>query len=573
MIRVEHLLQKNAWYSAAPQKPTRKLVSATLKKICCEEWVVEFGRRYPHLGGIDFIRQLFTDLDFRYGLDPSELERVPADGPLVIVANHPLGSLDGLALIDMISRVRRDVRAVASRLLWSLKPLRPFFLPVDNFHGRTHRADVQGIYDHLGQGGAILFFPAGEVSRLTPKGVRDGRWNPGFARIAEKAGAPILPVQVLGRNSWWFYGLSALNKPISTLWLVREMFKQASRSIEVRIGHPLEAEHFCSWPLTLRAKAALWRKHVYQLHRSPPPLGPELIAAAEPPAEVMKLIAPCEVLAGQGDLSVHLYRQKADCPVMRELARVREVAFRAVGEGTGQSRDWDAFDAHYDHLLLWDGGRRRIAGAYRLASTEALAEDEIYSSTLFNYSHPPRECLPGSAELGRSFLLPEYWRGGGLDLLWSAIGQWVMRKKVRYLFGPVSMPGTFSVRAKSAIVRYFSRYFAPNRPLGDARLPFPWARAPLPALSGDALADLRQLKQVLREEGVVLPPLFKKYAALTQPGGTSFHAFNIDPGFCDAVDGLVVVDLSLADKKFAKRYLSGMAPAITSPPTIGPATR
>ncbi|WP_020412522.1 lysophospholipid acyltransferase family protein [Microbulbifer variabilis] len=556
MIQLEALLQKNAWYSAAPQKPTRKIVSATLKKICCEERIVEFGRNYPHLGGLDFIRQLFSELDFRYELNPSELERIPVNGPLVIVANHPLGSLDGLALIDMVARVRKDVRAVASQLLWNIKPLRPYFLPVDNFRGCTRRADVQGIYEYLEEGGAIIIFPAGEVSRFSPQGVRDGRWNPGFVRFAERVNAPILPVQVLGRNSWWFYGLSMLNKPLSTLWLIREMFKQERRGIDIRIGHPLEAEHFRSWPLTPRAQAALWRKHVYKLQSSPAPLGPELIAPAESQTEVAHVIDNCEVLAEQGAFSVRLYRQRADCPVMRELARVREVAFRSVGEGTGQSRDWDCFDAHYDHLLLWDHEYQVIAGAYRIASTESLGESEIYSSTLFNYPLPPSQCLPGSAELGRSFLLPQYWRGRGLDLLWNAIGQWVLRSKVRYLFGPVSMPGTFSVRAKSAIVRYFSHYFSPENSLGDARLPFLQAGEPLPDLSGDSVLDMRQLKQVLREEGVVLPPLFKKYAALTKPGGTSFHAFNIDPEFCDSVDGLVVVDLHLVDEKFAKRYLA-----------------
>jgi len=557
MIQLETLLQRNPWYSAAPQKTTRKIVSATLKKICCEERIIAFGRRYPHLGGIDFIRQLFTELNFRYELNPSELERIPVNGPLVIVANHPLGSLDGLALIDMVSRVRKDVRAVASQLLWNIKPLRPHFLPVDNFQGRTRRTDVQGIYDHLGQDGAIIIFPAGEVSRFSPQGVRDGRWNPGFVRFAEKANAPILPVQVLGRNSWWFYGLSMLNKPLSTLWLIREMFKQSSRGIDIRIGRPLEAEHFRSWPLTPRAQAALWRKHVYKLQRSPAALGPELIAAAEPRPEVAGIVEDCEVLTAQGVFSVRLYRQRADCPVMRELARVREVAFRAVGEGTGLRRDWDAFDAHYEHLLLWDRDRQVIAGAYRLATTEALSEDEIYSGTLFNYPSPPGQCLPASAELGRSFLLPEYWRGRGLDLLWAAIGQWVLRNKVRYLFGPVSMPGAFSVRAKSAIVRYFSHYFAPKNSLGDARLPFLQAVESLPRLCGNSVSDMLQLKQVLREEGVVLPPLFKKYASLTRPGGTTFHAFNIDPDFCDSVDGLVVVDLHLAEEKFARRYLAG----------------
>ncbi|MFI2811678.1 MULTISPECIES: lysophospholipid acyltransferase family protein [Microbulbifer] len=557
MIQLDSLLARNPWFSAAPQKPARRLASATLKIICCEQKLQEFGRLYPHLGGLDFIRQVFAHFNFHYDLYPGELERIPRDGPLVIVSNHPLGSLDGLALIDMVARVRGDVRAVASQLLWNIEPLRPYLLPVDNFNGRTRRADVEGIHRHLHRGGAVIVFPAGEVSRLTPKGVRDGRWNPGFVRFAARAGAPILPVQVRGRNSLWFYGLSMVNKPLSTLWLIREMFKQASRSIDIRIGSPVEADYFRQWPLTPPTQARLWRKHVYQLSHSPRPLGPEPVAAPEAAGKVAAVIRQCEALVEQGGFTVRLYRQQPDCPVMRELSRCREVSFRAVGEGTGLSRDWDAFDAHYDHLLLWDEDARQIAGAYRLASTDSLQPEQVYSSTLFNYPRPPQECLPGSAELGRSFLLPDYWRGRGLDLLWCGIGQWIARNDVRYLFGPVSMPGTFTVRAKSAIVRYFLHHFSTDNPLGDARLPFEEVRQDLPPLVGSAGEDMLQLKQVLKQEGVLLPPLFKKYTAVTTPGGTSFHAFNVDPDFCDSVDGLVVVDLQKMDPKFSRRYLAG----------------
>ncbi|WP_237054996.1 lysophospholipid acyltransferase family protein [Microbulbifer sediminum] len=557
MIQLDSLVANNPWFSSAPQTATRRLAFATLKKICREEKLQAFGRLYPHLGGLDFIRQVFAHFEFHYNLFPGELDRIPSTGPLVIVSNHPLGSLDGLALIDMVARVRGDVRAVASQLLWKIEPLHQYLLPVNNFNGHTRRGDIERIHEHLGQGGAVIVFPAGEVSRMTPKGVRDGRWNPGFIRFAARAGAPILPVQVRGRNSLWFYGLSMVNKPLSTLWLIREMFKQASGSIDIRIGSPVEAGYFCQWPLTPRAQGRLWRKHVYQLHHSPLPLGPEPVAAAESPERVADVIGRCQVLVQQGDLSVRLYRRRPECPVMRELSRCREIAFRAVGEGTGLCRDWDAFDAHYDHLLLWDAKASQIAGAYRLASTNRLQPDQVYSCTLFKYPRPPRECLPGSAELGRSFLLPEYWRSRGLDLLWCGIGKWIAGNGVRYLFGPVSMPGTFSVRAKSAIVRYFLHHYSPDAPLGDARLPFAEMCEDLPSLSGDAGQDMLQLKLILKEEGVVLPPLFKKYTAVTVPGGTSFHAFNVDPDFCGSVDGLVVVDVQMMDPKFARRYLAG----------------
>ena len=556
MIQLESLLQKNPWYRAAPGSPARRLISATVKKICCEQQLQQFGREFPHLGGLDFIRQVFRSFDFHYDVNLAELERIPTEGPLVIVSNHPLGSLDGLALIDMVARVRKDVKAVASQLLWNIEPLRGYLLPVDNFNGRTRREDVDGIYRHLRTGGVIIVFPAGEVSRLTPQGVRDGRWNPGFIRFADKTNAPILPVQVRGRNSLWWYGLSMVNKPLSTLWLIREMFKQVRKGIDIRIGAPVTPEHYRDWPMAPRAQAKLWKKQVYRLHKNPQGLAPEPIAGAEVPSEVAAVLASCETLVAQGEFEVKLYRQNSDCPVMRELSRLREIAFRAVGEGTGNSRDWDAFDAWYDHLLLWDRERQQLAGAYRLVSTDGLTADKIYSTTLFNYSRAPEECLPASAELGRSFLLPEYWRSRGLDLLWGGIGQWILRNNRRYLFGPVSMPGNFSRRAKSAIVRYFLHHFATRQPMGNARLPFIEARDDLPELTGSATNDMLQLKRILKEEGVVLPPLFKKYTAVTTPGGTSFHAFNIDPDFCDSVDGLVVVDLEKMDPRFARRYLA-----------------
>lgn len=557
MIQLENLLQENSWYSAAPKSPSRRLVSATVKKICCEQQLQQFGYAYPHLSGLDFIRQVFRSFDFHYDINPAELERIPTGGPLVIVSNHPLGSLDGLALIDLVARVRKDVKAVASQLLWNIEPLRSYLLPVNNFNGHTRRSDVEGIYTHLHAGGAIIVFPAGEVSRLTHQGVRDGRWNPGFTRFAAKTGASILPVQVRGRNSLWWYGLSMVNKPLSTLWLVREMFKQVRRGIDIRIGMPVSVEHYRDWPMAPRAQAKLWKKQVYRLHKNPQRLAPEPVASAEASADVAAVLAQCETLVAQGEFEVKLYRRQQDCPVMRELSRLREIAFRAVGEGTGNARDWDAFDAYYEHLLLWDKERQQMAGAYRLVNTDALGADKIYSTTLFNYSSSPEQILPGSAELGRSFLLPEYWRSRGLDLLWGGIGQWILRNNRRYLFGPVSMPGNFSRRAKSAIVRYFLYHFSTDDPLGSARFPFVEARTDLAELSGDAHKDMVQLKKILKEEGVVLPPLFKKYTALTTPGGTSFHAFNIDPDFCDSVDGLVVVDLEKMDSKFAKRYLGG----------------
>jgi putative hemolysin len=120
----------------------------------------------------------------------------------VIIANHPTGTLDGLALMYAVSRVRRDVKVVTNRMLSHLEPLSSLFIPVDNMGGgRTRKASLQQMETQLQNGGVLIFFPAGEVSRLTRKGIRDGKWHPGFIKLAAKFRTPLLPVWINARNS------------------------------------------------------------------------------------------------------------------------------------------------------------------------------------------------------------------------------------------------------------------------------------------------------------------------------------------------------------------------------------
>ena len=139
---------------------------------------------------------------------------------MVIIANHPIGSLDGMALIKLVSEVRKDIRVVANEMLMAIRPVNSMLLPVNNMQGNTSRAHLDNIQSHLNNEGALIIFPAGEVSRLRPEGVRDTKWNSGFLRIALTAKSPILPIFIDGKNSPLFYGVSMLYKPLATLLLV-----------------------------------------------------------------------------------------------------------------------------------------------------------------------------------------------------------------------------------------------------------------------------------------------------------------------------------------------------------------
>ena len=202
-----------------------------------------------------------------YHINPRERENIPVDGPLLVVANHPLGMLDALALLQLIGSVRRDVRMLGNDWLAVIPPLRKLLLPVDVF-GKGAASRLRGIYRALDNGEALIVFPAGEVSRVRPGGVRDGRWSDGFARLALRSKAPVLPVHVAARNSAMFYGLSMLAKPLTTAMLPREAVAPGRRRIGFSVGALVSAEELeqrSGGPAKQAAK--LMRRHVYRVGR------------------------------------------------------------------------------------------------------------------------------------------------------------------------------------------------------------------------------------------------------------------------------------------------------------------
>jgi putative hemolysin len=570
MISVENVVTERFPDFQLRNPAIYKTVVAILRYLFRESEFRRFSERYPHLTGFDFVEQALDHFDFGVTVSDRERERIPAWGRVVIVANHPIGSLDGLALLKMVGEVRRDVKAVANDVLSAVEPLRSLLLPVDAMNSRTTRDNLRAIEQHLQNDGAVIIFPAGEVSRMGAKGVRDGRWRHGFLRFASKARAPILPMFVDARNSLFFYSLSLLAKPLSTLWLVREMFKHNNKNMRVRIGNAINFDVYDKLPLDSKAKVSLFRRHVYKIGKNRGEgcfeTGAESIAHPEDRQQLRAEIRTCELLGnvatGGQNMAIYLYRFAGDSAVMREIGRLREVSFRAVGEGCGRRRDIDVYDGDYDHLVLWDDEALELVGAYRLRRTgdlQANAMQKLYSDTLFAYGSAAQTYLGEGVELGRSFVQPRYWGRRSLDLLWYGIGAYVKKfPEIRYLFGPVSISNSFPTRAKELLVNFYRHYFP---------APTPWAQARLPFKSLNAEAENRwnglsytegfaQLKAELGAMEMSVPTLYKQYSELCEDGGVQFADFNIDPDFSDCVDGLVLVDLLKLKETKRKRYLA-----------------
>lgn len=553
-----------------PRELARPVIEL-LRRVACEERINAFLAETKGLVGFAFVERAIELLQLRYSVANTDRENIPVEGRVVIVANHPLGALDALALIHLVGSVRRDVKVLANDLLLQFTQLKPLLLPLPVFGGGSAHGGARAAYRALENDEALIVFPAGEVSRMRAAGVRDATWSPGFVRLALKTGAPVVPVHIAAQNSPVFYGVSMLAKPLSSLLLPREMFGAARARIELQVGENVPAAALTQSTQQPQRIAQQMRTHVYRLPRRRPTVFPTSTAIAhpEPALAVRRALREAERLGETRDgKQILLLDAHADNPALREIGRLRELAFRRVGEGTGARRDLDRYDLHYRHIVLWDEQALTIAGAYRLGEAGPILRERgpagLYSASLFDYAPAANEFLDGAVELGRSFVQPAYWGSRSLDYLWQGIGAYLRCRPVRHLIGPVSLSAALPLAAREWIVHYHRHYFGDPERLAVARNPFVVSAQveaeASAAWSGRTQAEaLAHLRTRLDSMGAQLPVLYKQYADVCEPDGVRFLAFGVDPAFGGCVDGLVRLDLTRLRPAKRSRYLGGAA--------------
>jgi len=581
MLTVDQVIEKH--YPQVLNKPWLcKPFSMVLRYLLHEREMAEFGENYPHLQGLEFVEQLLEYFNVSYSARDTEKERIPDEGKLVIIANHPIGSLDGLALIKLVSEVRRDIKVVANEMLMDIEPLHNLLLPLNkrqlqqrgNHHDHqqaepqkvdnTTKNQLKKIHSHLDEEGALLIFPAGEVSRVKLQGVRDSRWHTEFLRIATSAKAPILPIFIDAKNSPLFYTVSAVYKPLATWLLVKEMFKQRARHLPIRIGELIPFNAYTTMAIAPDQQAKIFRKHLYRIGNDKPAIfsTQKAIAPPEDRKALAQAIKQCEHLGETSDGKIiYVYRYQGSSPILREIGRLREIAFRAVGEGSNKRRDIDQYDNDYYHLLLWDQNDLEIVGAYRLGDANRLTKNntnQLYSASLFDYDGAMQPYFTQGLELGRSFIQPKYWGKRSLDYLWYGIGAFLKKHpQYRYLFGPVSLSNSFPDAAKDLLIHFYQCYFGSLQTMAHSKSPYRAASIIEAPFSGtDYKADFSALKTMLANMGVAIPTLYKQYTELCEPGGVQFLSFGVDSDFNNCVDGLVLVDITMLKSKKRERYMS-----------------
>ncbi|TQV71847.1 GNAT family N-acetyltransferase [Exilibacterium tricleocarpae] len=568
MINIEQAVtDKFPAFSHQPaliRKPTLTL----LRKLTHEREINDFLDHHRNIESFEFIDSVFDYFNFSYAVSASDRDNIPAQGRLVVIANHPIGSLDGLAILRLVGEVRRDVKIVANDMLMNFRALQSLLVPLDNMNGGGARRSYRAVQEALEREEAVIIFPAGEVSRARPTGVRDTRWRPGFLHFARRAGAPILPIHIGAKNSLLFYSASMLFKPLGTALLAREMFNKQSHVIRFRIGEPIPSSALRSDQLHDKALLKRLRKHLYKVGKRHRPIfvTEKTIAHPEDRRELQRELKSAKLLGETRDQNgIYLADYRNDSPLIREIGRLREVAFRKVGEGTGARRDLDRYDRHYRHLVLWDRDTLELAGAYRLGEMGKLltrqGEDGLYIRSLYRFQPEFRGYLEHGLELGRSFVNPLYWGKASLDYLWQGIGAYLRHHpEVRYLIGPVSMSADYPRELIDPLVFHYQNHYACAETLVKANQPYTMTPASARAIAAkyghlDREAAFALLQTTFQEAGQKLPVLFKQYAALFESGGFQLLAFSVDPDFGDCLDGLFLADLTKLKPAKRKRYL------------------
>jgi putative hemolysin len=527
------------------------------------------------LDGPNIFEKLLQALEIELAVPPGEWERIPESGPLIVTANHPTGLLDGAIAASICLRRRQDVRILVNHLLPPHEEIDPYLIRVDPY-GRAgsvdnNRAAMSRAVRWLKKGGALIVFPAGDVSRIDWKhwAVEDPEWNSSIARLIRAGGAAALPLHIRAGNSPVFHLLGAVHPRLKTVRLPFEMLNKRGAEVSVRVGMPVPLRKLARLDDAalmehLRARSILLGKCSSAPVPQPAPIGERAPAAAVTP-DLLERSLRRRCLVETAEWAVSVFQPAEDPDLMREIGRLRELTFRAAGEGTGRDIDVDRFDGHYDQLVLWNLKDGAIAGGYRIGATQAILPGRgpagLYTSTLFRFQPEFFRRLGPAAELGRSFVCPEYQKlYMPLLMLWQGIGAWIVRHpECRYLFGPVSISDTYAPASRlllsTALLETagepeLARLVRPRRPLRSAQagsIRREWRRLRL-----SEPEQLSELVASLEPDGKGMPVLLRQYLKL----GGRLLAFNVDRQFSNTLDGLILVDLLRTEPQLLQRYLT-----------------
>jgi len=533
-----------------------------------------------------FIEYTLNKLHIDHVLDEESRRAIPPSGPAIVVSNHPFGGIDGMILASALSSVRRDIRILVNYFLEKVEALNPLFFTVDPFgHKGSASRNIGAIRKAVRwvkEGGMLVVLPAGEVSHLSLKRrrVEDPAWHDTVGRLAQLTEAPVVPVFFRGRNSILFQLAGLAHPRLRTAMLPRETLKKEGSHVGFKIGRPISYKTLSRFQdastLTEYLRFRTYLLGIAEEIERPagypdaPPARPRRMEPIALPVgsslfakEVNGLPSTQRLLEGPV-FSVYYARSSQIPMTLREIGRLREETFRLIGEGTGNAIDLDRFDNIYTHLFVWNREKEELVGAYRLGPTAEIlprhGKRGLYTFTLFNYQSRLLDRIGPAIELGRTFVRESYQRDySPLLLLWKGIGQYVaLQPYYKSLFGAVSISNDYRKFSRQLMAAFLSvnnlsadlsKMIRPRRPLGKNRVISLIKEKE--DLHQNDLNEISSWISDIEGDGKGVPILLRQYLKM----GGKLLSFNVDQEFRDALDGLLVVDLTQTDPKILRRYM------------------
>jgi putative hemolysin len=523
---------------------------------------------------VAFLNAILDEVQIQFEIPEEDLKRIPKEGTFISVSNHPLGGIDGILLLKLLAEKRPDYKIVANFLLHRIEPLKPYVMPVNPFEDRKGvKSSVTGIKNallHLKNGYPLGIFPAGEVSTYKDgKLIVDKPWEEGAIKLIYKAKVPIIPIYFHAKNSRLFYFLSKISDTLRTAKLPSEVLSQKSRVIKVRIGKAIsvkdqeEYENIDDFHAFIRKKTYMLANPFEvsnPLIKTPSLKIPKQPKKVIPPVsqnqmikEIVKLRENDSRLLESHNYEVFFADSHIIPNILRELGRLREVTFREVGEGTNNAIDLDEYDNYYHHMFLWDSKNNKVVGAYRMGLGYDIYQkhgiDGFYINTLFRLEPELFSMMEQTIEMGRAFIVKEYQQKPmPLFLLWKGIVHVTLRyPEYKYLMGGVSISNQFSNFSKSLMIEfmkshyydpYLAQYIHPKKEykvkLNDADKDFVFDASKADMVKFDRIID------ELEPGNLRMPVLLKKYVKQN----ARLVAFNVDPKFNNAIDGLMYIRIA-----------------------------
>lgn len=562
----------------------KRPIAATIMKLVKLDGVNKLYDQLKDTEGKVFFDQFLKELGVNYIAYEEDLAKIPKTGPFILVANHPLGAVDGILMCKILSEIRPDFKIMGNFLLQKIEPMKDYVIPVNPFEGRKESFNsLSGMRDtltHLKNGGCIGIFPAGEVSNKNNETgeVLDKDWELPALKLIKKAKVPVVPMYFHAKNSRAFYSFAKIHPDLQTLMLPSEMLKKRDKPVRIRIGKPVSSKIIedCDDAKELgeflRKKVYMMRSYfdrrksiteLFKLSNLPIkfPLKHEEevvqnIIDETPVEDLLKdienLKSKDKQLFANGNYEVYFTEYKLIPSIMREIGRQRELTFREVGEGTNLPFDLDQYDQHYHHLILWDSATQKIAGAYRMALGAQVMKrygiDGFYVSSLFEVDQELRPFFRKVIEMGRAYITSEYQQKPlPLFLLWRGIVHVCLRNpEHKFLMGGVSISNRFSDFSKSLMIEFMRSHYYDSvvaqyvHPKNDYKVRLSEKDKSLFFEGLDN--DLNKFDKLIDdfEPQMRLPVLIKKYIKQN----AKVIAFNVDPNFNDAIDGLMYIRIS-----------------------------